>query len=259
MALDTLQTNNPQEDRQKVYDYCRLMLGDGMVDTELDPIHYETALNRTIAKFRQRASNAVEDSYSFLTLVKDQNDYVLPQEIINVQSIYRRSLGSRTGSGTGQNFDPFSSSYTNTYLLNSTMLGGIATYYMFACYQEMVGKMFGSFIEFQWIQQSRILRILQRPFADGEVLLLRTQNYRPDFNIINDLYAGQWVKDYSLANCKLMLGEARSKFATIAGPSGGSALNGAALLQAGKEEIEKLEKELEMFIIGNTGWGFVIG
>jgi len=259
MNIDPQQTNNPQEERQKVYDYCRLMLADGMISVELDLEHYSVALDRTLAKFRQRSSSAVEESYMFLTLEKDKNDYILPQEVINVQSCYRRSLGSRTGGGTGTNFEPFNLAYTNTYLLNSTMLGGIATYYMFACYQEMVGKMFGSYIEHQWIQFSRTLRILQRPFADDEVIMLRTQNYRPDFALINDLYAGQWIKDYSLANCKLMLGEARSKFSTIAGPSGGSQLNGAALLQAGKDEIEKLEKELEMFLVGNTGWSFVIG
>jgi hypothetical protein len=32
--------------KQQVYDYCKAMLGDGMIDIELDPIHYETALNR---------------------------------------------------------------------------------------------------------------------------------------------------------------------------------------------------------------------
>lgn len=259
MNIDPQQLNNPEEERQKVYDYCNLMLGGQMVDVELDLEHYKIALDRTLAKFRQRSPNAVEESYMFLTLEQDKNDYILPQEVINVQSCYRRTLGSRTGGGTGTNFEPFNLAYTNTYLLNSTMLGGIATYYMFACYQEMVGKMFGSFIEHQWINFSRTLRILQRPFADDEVLLLKTQNYRPDFSLINDLYAGQWIKDYTLANCKLMLGEARSKFASIAGPSGGSQLNGAALLQSGKEDIEKLEKELEMLVPGGTGYTFIIG
>jgi hypothetical protein len=176
-----------------------------------------------------------------------------------VQSVFRRTLGSRTGGGTGTNFEPFNLAYTNTYLLNSTMLGGISTYFLFASYQEMVGKMFGSYIEFQWIQSSRTLRILQRPFSEGEVLMLRCQNFRPDFAIINDLYAKQWIRDYSLANCKVILGEARSKFGTIAGPQGGGQLNGTDLKSSGKEEIEKLEKELETLVAGGTGYTFVIG
>lgn len=248
-------------DRQQVYNYCRTMLGDGMVDVELDPIHYETALNRALTKFRQRSPNSVEESYAYLELKADTNDYILSDEIINVQSVFRRTVGSRTGAGTGSNFDPFNLAYTNTYLLNSTMLGGLATYFLFASYQEQIGKMFGSFIEFQWIPSKHLLRILQRPVTDGETLLLKCQNYRPDFSIINDIYAKQWIRDYTLASCKLMLGEARSKFGSIAGPNGAGQLNGAALLQAGQQEIEKLEKELDLFIPGSGGSGytFIIG
>lgn len=251
--------NNPQQVKQTVYDYVRLMLGDGMIDVELDAAHYETALDKALNKFKQRSPNSVEESYVFLTLEKDQNDYILPEEIINVQSVFRRTLGSRTGGGTGTNFEPFNLAYTNTYLLNSTMLGGIATYYMFASYQEMVGKIFGSYIEFQWINYSRTLRILQRPFTEGEVIMLRCQNKRPDYTIIQDLYANQWIKDYTLATCKLILGEARSKFGAIAGPGGSGQLNGSDLKSAGKEEIEKLEKELELYVPGGTGYTFVIG
>ncbi len=252
-------SDNPQEIKQKIYDYCRTMLGDGMVDVELDPAHYEIALERTMTKFRQRSPNSVEDSYVFLTLEKDKNDYKLPDEIVNVQSLFRRTLGSRTGGGTGTNFEPFNLAYTNTYLLNSTMLGGISTYYLFAGYQEMVGKIFGSYIEFQWIPTTKILRILQRPFTEGEVVMMRCQNYRPDYIIMEDYLAKQWIRDYTLANCKLMLGEARSKFGAIAGPGGSGQLNGNDLKAAGKEEIEKLEKEMDNFVPGGTGYTFIIG
>lgn len=251
--------DNLQILKQQVFDYVRAMLGDGMIDVELDPIHYETALSKSLTKFRQRSPNSVEESYAFITLEPDVNDYKLSDEIINVQSVFRRTLGSHSGSSTGSNFEPFNLAYTNTYLLNSSMMGGLSTYYMFASYQEQIGKMFGAFIEFQWIPSSHTLRILQRPFAEGEVLMLRCQNFRPDSVIITDVYSKQWIYDYTLANCKLMLGEARSKFSSIAGPQGGSQLNGSALIAAGQQEIEKLEKELETLVAGGTGYGFLIG
>jgi len=250
---------NPQAERQKVFDYVRAMLGDGMIDVELDPVHYETGLQRALNKFRQRSSHAVEESYMFLELKRDTNDYKLPDEVINVQSVFRRTLGSRTGGGTGTNFEPFNLAYTNTYLLNSTMLGGLATYELFAGYQEMVGKMFGSYIEFQWITHSHTLRILQRPFTESETLMLRCHNYKPDYLLINDLYSGQWIKDYTLSTCKIILAQAREKFAQIAGPQGGSSLNGGALKSEATAEIEKLEKELETQVSGGTGYTFVIG
>ena len=64
--------------KQEVFDYVNLSLGGGMVDVELDPAHYETALNRALAKFRQRSDNSVEESYMFLPTVIDQNTYILP-------------------------------------------------------------------------------------------------------------------------------------------------------------------------------------
>jgi len=247
-------------ERNKVFEYVRTMLGDGMVEVELDPKHYEIALDRAITKFRQRSSAAVEESWMFLELIQDQNEYRLPDEVIEVQSIFRRAIGSRSGLGAGGTlFEPFNLAYTNTYLLSGTMMGGLATYELFAGYQKLVGRMFGSYIEFRWRQSNHLLTILQRPFAQGEQVLLRTHNYRPDFVLLTDIYAKQWLYDYSLAVCKIMLGEARSKFASIAGPGQSIQMNGGDLKSAGKEEIEKLEKEIENMVPGGTPLTFIIG
>jgi hypothetical protein len=245
--------------RQEVFNYCKAMLGDGMIDIELDPIHYETALNRALGVFRQRSDNAVEESFAFLTLKENQNDYILPKEIQQVRQIYRRSIGSRTGNGSGGTvFEPFNLAYTNTYLLSSTNMGGLLTYELFAGYQEQIGKMFGSFINFNWHPQSRKLTIHQRPRTDESVMLW-VYNVRPDWAIIEDTYAGQWIKDYSLANCKIMLGQAREKFASIAGPQGGTALNGAALKAEGQADIERLTAELATSVSGGSGYAWIIG
>ena len=161
--------------------------------------------------------------------VVDQNEYTLPNEIIEVRQIFRRSIGSRSGGGDGGTlFEPFNLAYTNTYLLASSNMGGLATYNMFSQYQELVGRMFGSFIEFKWNTATKKLTILQRSRTE-ETLLLMCYNYRPDDQLLDDYLAKQWIKDYTLATCKYMLGEARSKFATIAGPQGGGQLNGDTL------------------------------
>ena len=77
--------------------------------------------------------------------------------------------------------------------------------------------------------------------------------------MLKDYLASQWLKDYTLASCKYMLGEARSKFATIAGPGGGSTLNGDALKAEAQAEIEKLENDVAMAVGGGVGYGFTIG
>ena len=248
-----------ENERQKVIDYVQAMLGAGIVDVELDPIHYNTSIDRALAKFRQRSSNAVEESFGFLTLQTDVNDYFLPKEVEQVRQIFRRSIGSRTGGGDGGSlFEPFNLAYSNTYLLSSTHMGGLATYYAFASYQKLVGKIFGSEINFSFNKTTKLLTVMQRPRTEEEVLLWM-YNYRPDFNLLQDPYAGQWLKDYALANCKVILGEGREKFAQIAGPQGGTQLNGTALKGEGKAEMEQLELDLINYKEGSTPLTFVIG
>ena len=250
---------NIKTKKQEVFKYVELNLGGGMIDVELDPDHYESALQTALTKFRQKSDNSVEESYMFLPTVIDQNDYTLPSEVIEVRKLFRRSIGSRTGGGGGGTlFEPFNLAYTNTYLLASSNMGGLATYNAFAGYQELVGRMFGSFIEFKWNTSTKKLTLLQRPRAEEEILMY-VYNYRPDFELLDDYLAVQWIKDYTLAKCKYMLGEARSKFATIAGPQGGSTMNGDALKTEAQAELEKLESDVMLQVGGGVGYGFTIG
>jgi hypothetical protein len=237
--------NEIESYRQDVVEYIRTFLGDGMVDVELDPKHYNVAIDRALAKYRQRSSNSVEESFGYLTLETDQTEYIMPKEVMSVREVFRRSIGSRTGGGDGGTlFEPFNLAYSNTYLLSTSNMGGIATYFMFASYQKEVGKMFGSYIIFDFNPTTKKLRISQRPRGQEQVLVWM-YNHRPDFQLFEDNYAGIWLKDYALAQCKIMLGEAREKFATIASPQGGTTLNGSALKAEGVAMTEKLELELQ--------------
>ena len=54
----------------------------------------------------------------------------------------------------------------------------------------------------------------------------------------------QWIRQYTLANCKELLGQVRSKFSSVPIAGGDLQLNGADLVGAGKEEKERLRNEL---------------
>jgi hypothetical protein len=236
--------NETETEKQKVVDYIKTSLGDGMIDVELDPKHYDLAIDVALRKYRQRSQNSVEESFGYLTLQTDVNEYQLAPEVMQVRQIFRRSIGSRSGGGDGGTlFEPFNLAYSNTYLLSSSNMGGLATYMMFSQYQNLVGKMFGSFINFDWNSVTKKLRITQRPRGEENVLLWM-YNYKPDFILFQDTWAGIWIRDYATARAKIMLGEAREKFATIASPQGGTNLNGSALKSEGKAEMEVLEQDL---------------
>ena len=155
-------------------------------------------------------------------------------------------------------FEPFNLAYTNTYLLASSNMGGLATYNLFSQYQEMVGRMFGSFIEFKWNSVTKVLTLLQRPRAE-ETLMLFAYNYRPENQLLTDYKSREWIKSYTLANCKYMLGEARSKFNTVAGPQGGTTLNGDTLKAEAQAEMDRLDAELATQMAGGVGYHFTIG
>ena len=89
------------------------------------------------------------------------------------------------GGQGGTLFEPFNLAYTNTYLLASSNMGGVATYNMFSQFQELVGRMFGSFIEFKWNTTTKKLTILQRP-RQGEEVLMMVYMYRPDSELFKD-------------------------------------------------------------------------
>jgi hypothetical protein len=351
-ANDQLETLNQL--RNDMVDYIRLRLGDQIVDVELDKEHYEMAMKQALIKYRQRAPNASEESYAFLDLLPETQEYILPNYITEVRQIFRRGIGSTSGT-TASQFEPFSSGYLNTYMLVAGRVGGLTNYELFAQYQELSMKMFGGFMNFTWNRVTKKLTIVRKipqyghsyfskqsltssgtavgstitivtatpqvlsagdslyivncgvsgysgqyvvdtvdalgttitvtatqalgattvtgyqlsqtqiwsPQVDGqgntESILLWIYNYKPDAMLLSDPMVFPWLQDYALAFCKTILGQARGKFAQIAGPQGGTQLNGAALMSEGQAEMEKLEEDLKNYVDGSTPLYWVTG
>ena len=67
------------------------------------------------------------------------------------------------------------------------------------------------------------------------------------------------ARDYTLAVAKFTLGEARSKFTTIAGPQGGGQLNGDALKAEAQNEMQILDQQIGNYQEGGTPLSFTIG
>jgi hypothetical protein len=244
--------------KQEVFTYVANRLGEGIVDLELDPTHYETAYERSLNTYRTRAQNAYEESYSLLTLVKNQNTYVLPAEVQSVRQVFRRTMGDSTG-GQGTSFDPFSSATLNVYLLNYTNAGGLATFEMYTQYVEMAMRMFGGYMNYNFAPVTKQLTIMRDPKASGEQVLLWTYNLKPETILLQDIAIKQWIRDFTYAGSKMIIGEAREKFATIAGPQGGTPLNGSSLKAEAQAEMDRLIQDLSMFVDHSEPLSWVIG
>jgi hypothetical protein len=359
ISTDSAIAANPQihtlnQLRNEMVDFIRLSLGDQIVDIELDKEHYELAISKALAKYRQKAQNAVEESYAFLDLLPEVQEYILPNYIMEVRQIFRRGIGSVSGT-TASQFEPFASGYLNTYMLVAGRVGGLLNYELFTQYQELAMTMFGGYMNYTWNRVTKKLSIVRKipayghayfntnaisangtavgsvititlgspiqvssgnslyiancpvsgysgqytvatvdslgttitvvatqelgatsvngfnlsstqmwsPEVDGlnntESVLLWIYNYKPDSMLLSDPMVYPWLQEYALAFCKGILGQARGKFSTLAGPQGGTQLNGAALLAESQAEMQKLEEDLKNYVDGSNPLTWITG
>ena len=258
--------NTTDSIRASITDYIRMRLADGIVDVELDKEHYEMGITQALIRYRQRAQNSTEESYATLSLLPETQEYILPKEIQQVRQVFRRGIGSVTGTSASQ-FEPFASGYLNTYMLVAGRVGGLTNYEMFASYQKLAMTMFGGFMNFTFNPVTKKLILVRKmpyqganpPLDQQESVLLWCFNTKPDQMIFNDTQAFPWVQEYAYNFCKMILGEAREKFSQIAGPQGGSTLNGTALKSEGKEGMQQLDEELKQYVDGSQPLTWLMG
>ena len=244
--------------RSALFNNIRLRLGGDIIDLELDPQHYEAAFNYAIKIYRQRAQNATVESYTLMTVIQNVDTYTLPSEFINVRSLFRRTVGLETGPSS-TSFDPFSSAILNTYLLNYNYTGGMATYDFYAGYVELAARMFGGYVTYTFNPVTKVLRVVRDFKGTGERILIWADVQRPVIELLQDPGAGVWIGDFTLATVKIIIGEAREKFGTIAGPGGGTSLNGTAMKNEGKELQAALIDELKRYVDGSQPLTWIQG
>lgn len=242
--------------RNNVIKEVRLLLGDGMVDIELDPDHYDLAVDVALSKIRQRSENAVEEDFYAMELKKDVDEYTLPAEIVEVKKIHHRSFGH--GISGGVDMDPFELAYANSYFFLNNHIGGLATFEAFAQYRESLNRIAATDIQYIWNPTTNKIKLLRRMRAD-EMVLMHVHLERPEEQLLVDPYLKSWMRDYTLAYCKKMLGEARSKFSSLPGAQGGVSLNGVEMKNEADVLIDKLEQDLSTYVDGSSPLGFVIG
>jgi hypothetical protein len=244
--------------KKQLIEYVQLQLASGIIDVEMDPAHYEAAYQRTIGVYRQRSQNAYEESYSFMQLLDNVNEYTLPQEVTQVRQIFRRTIGT-SGVG-GQSFDPFGAATLNVYLLNFNQAsGGLATYDFYQQYVELAARMFGGYINYTWNPVTKKLQLIRDPRGSGETVLLWTYNLRPEIVLLSDYQISQWIRDYMVGASKYIIGEAREKYSSIAGPQGGGSLNGAAMKSEGQAIMDRCIEDLKLYVDGSQPLTLVIG
>jgi hypothetical protein len=146
----------------------------------------------------------------------------------------------------------------NPAQLGTTGAGLLATYDFAMQYQSLIGRMFGRDVLYTWDPATKKITFHRR-FGAPENVALHVYNARPEEILLNDVYARPWLRSMAIANAKMILGQARTKYQSLGGPQGGVTLNGSDLIQQAQAEMQTLEDEIKMLIDQATGYGFVIG
>jgi hypothetical protein len=175
-----------------------------------------------------------------------------------VRLVFRRTFGDSTGP-FASNFDPFAQASINVYLMNFNVAGGLATYDFYSQYVELAGRMFGAYMNYTFNQVTKKLQLIRDPKGTGENVLLWVYQVKPEIQLLSDYQIQQWIKDYMVAASKMIIGEAREKFGTIAGPQGGGSLNGSAMKAEAQTQIDALLGQLVNYVDGSAPLTWVIG
>lgn len=106
-------------------------------------------------------------------------------------------------------------------------------------YLEMIKQRYTVKMDIQFMEESKKVRLSPAPKATGVVIL-------PVWTRVEDgvLFDNIWIRRYIAALCKIQCGYNVSKYSGITFP-GGATVNGEFYIREGKEEKEKLEKEIE--------------
>lgn len=249
---------NSKTPRQKLLDQVLILLGNNLIEVDLSVDDLNTALDLAIDRYKQRSSNSTQEGVFFLTLRPDTQFYTLPKEIIEVTSVYRRGLSANAGQTTGNQYDPFSLAYTNLYLLQPTGQGDLLTYEYYSGWQETAGKLFGATYDFRWDSRTNKLMIIRHQQVVEDVGLVAFMDVNEE-GLLTGRYSLPWIRSYTMAMCKMILGQAYEKFSGIPGPNGQVTLNGAQLKAEAQAEMTDLENQINNYQDGGRPLPFIIG
>lgn len=118
----------------------------------------------------------------------------------------------------------------------------MADYSILNAYNEMYLRTIGN--EGQWTTYGNKLVLSPTPDKSIKVAIRFTA-----FPEDNDVRRDEWIRQYALAECKIILGRIRSKYSSLPGPRGDLSMDGDSLVSEGREEQAQLRERLNEFFI----------
>ena len=211
--------------------HIKTRLGYPAINVELDSTQMNIYIEDAVKKFIETHYDGLDEGYIFLDTVIDQTAYTLSSRIHSVLKVF----------GASNNLLQDDPLLINPYIFNGTMTvsGDVLDLEMFKQSMSMFEGILGNVRRFEYNSTTNILTIFETPVA-VEKLMLHVQISPEDIKLI---YENLWVKKYATSLCKYAWGQNLSKYTGATLP-GGVSLNYDRILDEAKEELVKLEEEL---------------
>ncbi len=230
-------------------------LGGTSIEVDLNDSDYQIAFKNALDEYRYTSSRSFGYTYGNLILEPTVQHYILNKRVASVQQIFRNrglTLGAANGS-----FDPFGQAMLNSVLSGNANIGGtggggafnLPSYETFVQYTGLMNKMFARTIGFRYNRGTNVLTLYQSPRTQ-EMVAIQVSVDKTLEELVDDPQCWNWLRQYTEAQARLILGEKYTIFATLPGAQGGATLKGTQLLQQGKEEVERLRLSLQEYADG---------
>lgn len=219
------------------------MLGYPQVAVEMNEEQITECIEMALEKFNYYWQP--EPYYTYLSIGEGQYEIELPVDIPKesvievVYSPLSDIFAQLSGSGE---------SFFLTYYMQHSGGAFLTDFYIAMSYKETFERTLGLVPSYEFLTHpdadgimKDYLRLYPRP-SGGCGLRVGLKVSRQLTQLEVDQQA--WIRKYALAWAKQMLGQIRSKFSSVPGPTGEISLKGDTLIQEGKDEQDKLEMDI---------------
>lgn len=235
--------------QQEFNDYLEALLGGNLVDVELQPEDFMVAFKRAKDTFIQKGNNNLDKRFVPLNVSREETEYDIDPNVDTIVRIIKPA-------GAFHTQDPLSIAVFNDIFHQFSMdSGSLLNYELSRQLIERIQKYTSYYNDFIWNRRTHKLTLLKKPEASNQVWFL--ESYA---NLSDEEYRDMlWIQSWALAELKIILGRAYSKFSGgMPSPVGGTvSLPGQDLVQEGNQDKERLLEEIKNFVDGDETGLFI--
>ena len=238
---------NRENVREQLQDYILLKLGAPVIDIELDEQQIDLVVEEALDVWEDYAPAEFYQYYTFPT-IPGQSVYTMPPDVGHIRSIHYKEMAQFAfqasdldGAIPIEYFYP-GGAYTSIQggLIDpiQPIWGRMGEWVLYKQYEQMYSRISSNLGGWEWLGGYNNIKLYPVPC-------------KPQYAIVRYLEkCKDWTKNYqalregALAYAMIMVGEIRSKYQNIPGPSGGTVLNGQDMVQRGTDMRDKWEERL---------------